>query len=147
MYAIQQLHWQGENERKETHALQSVWLTLLWYSSMNETEQANWNFSCDFILFFFCFFVSSYYLLLLSPPFPLIKHKHLPEPPFPHRWWRNMWTSPYHFHLIKPYNHDSFYIWKTVHYLETVFWSCKLRPDLAVNKIIFFSSTVSSMFT
>ena len=54
------------------------------------------------LFYFFLFFMSSYYLLL-SPPFPIIKHKHLPEPPFPHPWWHNMWTIPCHFHLIKPW--------------------------------------------
>ena len=69
MYAMQQIHWQGENERKEAHALQSAWLTLLLYSSMNEIEQVEWNFS---LWFYFIFFV--FYVIILPPPLS----------PFPH---------------------------------------------------------------
>ena len=39
MFAMQQIHSQEENERTETLALQSVWLTLLSYSTINEIEQ------------------------------------------------------------------------------------------------------------
>ena len=39
MFAMQRIPAQGENERKETLALQSVRLTLLFYGTMNKTEQ------------------------------------------------------------------------------------------------------------
>ena len=45
MFAMQRIHSQRENERIETLALQSVWLTLLLNNAINEIEQAKWDFS------------------------------------------------------------------------------------------------------
>ena len=45
MFEMQRIHSQRENERIETLALQSVWLTLLLNNAINEIEQAKWDFS------------------------------------------------------------------------------------------------------
>ena len=39
MFAMQRFDSQGENEKKETLALQSALLTLLLYGNINEIEQ------------------------------------------------------------------------------------------------------------
>ena len=48
--AMQQIHWQGEKERKGTLVVQSVWLTLLLYNTINKIEQSK-IFSSWFFLF------------------------------------------------------------------------------------------------
>ena len=55
MFAMQPIHLQRENERKETLALQSVWLTLLLYSTItHEIEQPKWDFSLVIFFIFLC---------------------------------------------------------------------------------------------
>ena len=45
---------------------------------------------CDYEIYSEWFFLIAY--VIISPPHsPIIKHKPLPEPPFPPPWWRNMW--------------------------------------------------------
>ena len=58
---MQQIHSQGENEGKETLALQGVWWTLLMYSTISEIEQTNSDFSL--VIFLFAY-------VIISPPPP-----------------------------------------------------------------------------
>ena len=54
MFAMQRIHSQGGNERIETLALESVWLTLLLNNAINEIEQAKWDFSFVIIFITLC---------------------------------------------------------------------------------------------
>ena len=74
MFAMQRIDSQGENEKKETLALQSALLTLLLYGNINEIEQTKWDFSL--VIFLFAYVIKS----SPSSPFPIFMHKHLPKP-------------------------------------------------------------------
>ena len=63
MFTMQRIHSQVGNERKETLALQSVWLTLLLYRTINEIEQTKLYFSL--VIFLFA------YVIISSLPSPL----------------------------------------------------------------------------